>query len=128
MSEEGHSSQNIEQMRDHIDALCQANEITCQFVERSKAWGSLVLREIEVPPIRSSRSYATALHEIGHILGRHQLSEVILVRERWAWEWARRHALKCTPAMERHADWCLEYYERTPHARRKQECHIEITP
>jgi hypothetical protein len=108
---------NVEQMQAHILQLCEDNEISFNWVRRG-AWGSYWAREIWIPSIKSARSYATALHEIGHILGRHQLSEVILVRERWAWEWARRNAIEWTPTMRRHTDWCLEYYERTPYARR----------
>jgi hypothetical protein len=74
--------------------------------------------EIWLAPIRSSISYATALHEFGHILGRHQKSRNELVRERWAWEWARRSALYWTPAMERHASkalaWCASRQGRVP--------------
>jgi hypothetical protein len=116
---------NVEQMQAHILALCEANEIACRVMKGAKGWGSYFFREIEVPPIRSARSYATALHEIRHILGRHQVSNVILVRERWAWQWARRNALEWTPAMERHARWCLEYYERTPYARRSNVCQLD---
>ena len=67
--------------------------------------------EIWIRPVRSPRAYAVALHEIGHI-GRHQRSQAVLVRERWAWHWAKRNALDWTPAMQRHADWCLESYKR----------------
>jgi hypothetical protein len=59
--------------------------------------------EIHTPPIRSATTYATALHEIGHILGRYQTSRNSITRERWAWQWARDNALVWTKAMERHA-------------------------
>jgi hypothetical protein len=74
---------NVEQMQDHIASLCEANDIIYRFNngDPDAAVGSYWLREIEIPPITDERSYATALHEIGHILGWHQLSEVILVRE-----------------------------------------------
>jgi hypothetical protein len=49
--------------------------------------------EVRTSPIRSAISYATALHEIGHILGRYQDSRRSLVRERWAWQWARETLL-----------------------------------
>ena len=45
-------------------------------------------------------SYATAMHEIGHILGRYQNSRRVMVRESWAWVWARRNALMWTPATQ----------------------------
>jgi hypothetical protein len=104
------------QMQEHVSRLCEANEIGITYIRR-KAYGNYWLREIWIPPVKSPRSYATALHEIGHILGRHQLSKVILVRERWAWNWARRNALRWTPAMQWHAEWCLEYYEHHPYAK-----------
>jgi hypothetical protein len=119
---------DMQQFIDHIAQICEANEIVCQFndgKDPDAAWGSYWAREIEVSPITDECSYATALHEIGHILGRYQLSEVILVRERWAWEWARRNALEWTPAMQRQAAWSLEYYERTPYARRKNDYPLE---
>jgi hypothetical protein len=50
------------------------------------------------------------LHEIGHVLGRHQLSDAVLTRERWAWDWAKRNALQWTPAMQRHSERWIESY------------------
>jgi hypothetical protein len=67
-------------------------------------------REIWIRSVKSRLAYATALHEIGHILGRHQLSDVVLTRERWAWDWARRNALQWTPTMQQHAERCIESY------------------
>jgi hypothetical protein len=67
--------------------------------------------EIQLAPIRSAISYATALHEIGHMRGRHQRSRSQVVRERWAWEWARHNALSWAPSMERHAVKALAWYE-----------------
>ena len=52
--------------------------------------------EIMVRPIKSSITYAVAPHEIGHNLGRNQKSWLPMVRERWAWQWARVNALNWT--------------------------------
>jgi hypothetical protein len=109
---------NVKQMQQHVLQLWEANDISMVTVFNAKdVGGSYWLREVWIQSVTSARRYAVALHEIGHILGRHQLSEVVLVRERWAWEWAKRNALEWTPAMQRHADWCLKYYGRTPLAR-----------
>jgi hypothetical protein len=62
-----------------------------------------VKKEVCIPHIKSPIAYATALHEIGHILGRHQQSKDSMVRERWAWQWAKRNALIWTPVMDQHA-------------------------
>jgi hypothetical protein len=45
------------------------------------------------PRIRSTRTYALALHEIGHCLGRYQKSRSVITIERWAWRWAKSNAL-----------------------------------
>jgi hypothetical protein len=67
--------------------------------------------EIWIPQIKSSISYAFALHEIGHIRGRHQTSRSHMVCERDAWAWAKAHALIWTEAMERLRFACLGWYE-----------------
>jgi predicted Zn-dependent protease len=48
-----------------------------------------------------------ALHEIGHVLGRHQRSKRSVVRERWAWRWARANALQWDHVQERYSAACL---------------------
>jgi hypothetical protein len=68
------------------------------------------LAEIHTTPIRSAISYASALHEIGHALGRHRNSRRIMMREAWAWRWARAHAMVWTPAMERSRQKALAWY------------------
>jgi hypothetical protein len=55
-------------------------------------------------------TYAVALHEIGHIKGRHQDSRRCIVRERWAWDWAKRNAFVWTPRMARCAAESLQWY------------------
>jgi hypothetical protein len=100
-------------MNDHVLGLCEQREILVQWVKRpSKAYALREVDEIGIAPIKSSVSYATALHEVGHILGRHQLSKHVLVRERWAWVFARTNALCWTPAMERCATRSFSWYGR----------------
>jgi hypothetical protein len=66
----------LEQMQGHIVSLSEANEIACWFgAGPDEAWGSYWLREIEIPPIKDECSCATALREVGHILGRHRLAK-----------------------------------------------------
>ena len=95
-------------MRAHIVQLCKAGGIDINFAREAAA--SYELREIWIRPVRSDRAYAVALHEIGHILGHHQLSRVVLVRERHAWDWARRNAIRWTLTMQRYARRCLRSY------------------
>jgi antirestriction protein ArdC len=92
----------------HIIELCSNNAISYERCARpSQAWAANKWRHICIPQIRSPISYSTALHEIGHILGKHQRRRDSMLRERAAWQWAKSNALMWTPAMERHADKCL---------------------
>ena len=118
-------SVTVAQMRAHIRQLCAANRIEINYGRHASAsylsdrnHGAVLAPEIWIRPVRSPRAYAVALHEIGHILGRHQLSGVALTRERWAWDSARRNALQWTPAMERQARWCLESYRQHKESKR----------
>ena len=100
----------VQDMHEHVISLCSRRGITLSWCwHPAQAWAASEIEEICIPPIKSAISYATALHELGHILGRHQRSQHVMVRERWAWEWARRNALIWTPAMERHAEVSLVF-------------------
>jgi hypothetical protein len=99
-------------MAAHIERLCEQNEIAVGFIRRSiRAQAATDLRLIQIAPIRSAISYATALHEIGHILGPLQWAGVIK-REEGAWRWAERNALIWTEAMEQHRQHAMAWYRR----------------
>jgi hypothetical protein len=104
-------SLTVKEMQQHVDKLCERHEIHVWW--RRDHRGGYAAREhnfVSIPPIKSAITYAIALHEIGHLLGRHQRSRSRLVRERWAWAWARRNAIKWTPAMERTMRSSLDWY------------------
>jgi hypothetical protein len=113
---------SLDDMRRHVDELLAPHsrpdlDYAIQIRWDRRVGRARVLRdlddavcEIQLAPIRSTVSYATALHEIGHIKGRYQRSRSVMVRERWAWEWARQNALCWTPAMERSATASLAWY------------------
>jgi hypothetical protein len=92
----------ILEMRQHVADLLERHEIIFTWECRNpmKAWAAPEAREVSIPAIKSAISYATALHEIGHILGRHQDSISTMVAERWAWRWAQKNALIWTSQME----------------------------
>src|SRR5437764_8069493 len=92
----------VDAMCRHIEQLCAEHEIEFMWCRRpTDAWADREHATICIAPIRSKVSYATALHEIGHIKGRYQRSRDSIVRERWAWHWAQANALIWTPRMER---------------------------
>jgi hypothetical protein len=99
----------VDEMQRHIQDLCDQYEIA-MFASR-KAFAVPAFAEIHIQPIRSEVTYATALHEIGHCRGMHQASRSRMVRERWAWRWARVNALVWTQRMESTAISSLEWYE-----------------
>ena len=57
-------------LRAHVETLCRTHGITLcaavQSIRRGYAWPNA--KRIEVPPVCSPWTYATALHEIGHVL------------------------------------------------------------
>jgi hypothetical protein len=92
----------VEHMRRHIVELCETHDIEYLWCKRpADAWADREHATVGIAPIRSKVSYATALHEIGHVRGRYQRSRDSMVRERWAWHWARANALIWTSRMER---------------------------
>ena len=97
-----------QQMAQHIANLAAAHDIRVTLQRSSRnAWaireGDGAADEIIIPPVRSEITYTVALHEIGHILGRYQRSRYRMIRERWAWQWARENALTWTPRIEHFA-------------------------
>jgi hypothetical protein len=106
----------LQDMRQHVVLLCaEWEEISIEWRCRrsSQAWAARDLNLIHIPPIRSVITYATALHEIGHIRGRHQNSRYSITRERWAWRWAKKNALLWTPRMEKDMRRALTWCEAT---------------
>jgi hypothetical protein len=114
------SRPTLSEMQRHVERLCEKHGIIWHaWAKRSTKAQAITLADCErydVPPeiitapIRSAISYAVALHEIGHCLGRYQRSSRAIIRETWAWDWAQRNALAWTPAMERHATSSLAWY------------------
>ena len=103
-------SVTVEEMRRHVTQLLEKHHVLYSWCARpSTAWGSREIWEVQIAPIRSELSYATALHEFGHLLGAHQASRDSMVREHWAWRWARRHAIAWTPRMQKDSGRCLEF-------------------
>ena len=104
---------SVDHMRRHFLELCQAQgpDFSVYWCKRlSQAYAVREAEEITIAPILSAVSYATALHELGHLKGRYQNSPLVIVRERWAWRWARSASLIWTPAMERCATDSLASY------------------
>jgi hypothetical protein len=86
----------VADLQQHADTLCRDHDIAWRPDPTMRLLGSYSLSvsrnpqfdlerdEIWTPPIRSRISYATVLHEIGHLVGRHQTSRHVMTRETWA--------------------------------------------
>jgi hypothetical protein len=82
----------IADMVDHVESLCRSHDIGLFWCRRSdRSYSIRASEEITIAPIKSVVTYAVALHEIGHIRGCHQDSRRCMVRERWAWDRAKRN-------------------------------------
>ena len=89
-------------MATHVDELCGQHHITPEWIGRTKrAWAVKRRRTVRIYPIINQKRYATALHEIGHVVGPRQGGRRI--EQEWgAWEFAIGHALTdFTPATYR---------------------------
>lgn len=96
------SKPSVDEMRSHVLGIAAKADLTVSWCRRpTSAWAAREIEEVQIAPIKSEISYCTALHELGHILGRHQQSRQLMVRERWAWKWARTNALAWTVRMEK---------------------------
>lgn len=102
---------SVDDMVEHIIDLCERHQIDVELEPPGRAWACHEMSVIGIPVVRTAKTYATALHEIGHILGAHQRSRSVMVCERWAWRWAKRNARVWTPTMERRMCFCLAWYE-----------------
>ena len=83
-------------LRQHVALLCDRHRIELRQSTIAKA--SHVDRFIAVPPVVDPRTYAIALHEIGHLVIGPYCGQ--LIDEAAAWTWVRDHALLWTPTME----------------------------
>jgi len=77
----------------HVDDLCTQHQISVEWIGRTKrAWAVRKRDAIRIYPVINQKRYATALHEIGHIIGPRQSGRRI--EQEWgAWEFALEAAL-----------------------------------
>jgi hypothetical protein len=116
----------------HVLDIAARHRVTIHRRDDYRAYAATEFMEIRLPRIRSAITYGTALHELGHCLGRHQTSRYVMVAERWAWRSAKANVLVWTATMERNMCRSLAWYEvGAPWAPRivhgPPGCHVEPT-
>jgi hypothetical protein len=67
-------------------------------------------KTIAIRPVKTAITYAVALHELGHVLGKSAAHR--LDREANAWKWAKENAIEWTGPMETKMRACLLSYQQ----------------
>ena len=98
--------------RAQVFELCSDNYISIIFVKPWQEVSALLhARIIFIRPVRSTVTYADALHELGHILDPKAFkARTELVCEAQAWKWAKEHALFWNDTAENYKNLCLSLY------------------
>jgi hypothetical protein len=96
---------SVAEMYAHIRALARKHHIKVNVAcwRPSDASASVRTRVIDIAPIKSANGYATALHEIGHVVLRHRytsVSRIQIGQEHAAWDWARANSRMWNWVME----------------------------
>ncbi len=101
--------------RNHVESICRNHDIKIIISPGREGRSWTKSRTIRISQVKTSITYALALHEIGHILG--VRSGKRLEKEVQAWEWAIRNAIEWTQpmqqAMERRLASYLRWCERS---------------
>ena len=88
----------------HVQELCANHKIQVIYQPLKDAtpryYANQKTRTICIRPTKNTGFYVSALHEIGHILGKFQ-DRSLLTKELWAWVWAREHSLVWTDTADR---------------------------
>lgn len=97
----------------HVQELCAEHSISVKYQSLSddlpRYWAQPASRRICIRPTKNTGYYVSALHEIGHIVGKFQ-DRSRLTAELWAWVWARQNALIWTDTAERIMRQAMDTY------------------
>ena len=99
----------------HIQQLCADHGITVTYQSLDDAvpnyYASPSQRHIHIRPTKNTGYYVSALHEIGHIMGRNQsYNNTVKEREVGAWIWAMLNAKVWTDTADRVMSRALSSY------------------
>lgn len=92
----------------HVESLASLHAVSIEFKEgyRGRAWRKH--RRIKISPVKTAVTYAIALHEMGHVVGKQSGKRID--KEVQAWEWAEANALKWTETMIVKSARCVAWY------------------
>jgi hypothetical protein len=98
----------IEVLRRHIEDIAAKCNIQIVYKEGYPGRAYHRERRIKISPIKSEITYAVALHELGHLLGRRGRARID--KETFAWIWAKQNSLIWTESMNDKMVRCLQSY------------------
>lgn len=84
----------------HIQSLAQAHGVSIEIARpgyAGRAWRKA--KKVKIAEVKTAVTYALALHELGHVLGKQSGNR--LHKEWQAWEWAMANAEEWTEPMAR---------------------------
>ena len=99
----------------HIQELCAVNHISVSYQPLSadipNYYANPRKKHIHIRPTKNTGFYVSALHEIGHILGKNQTYDnTVKEREIGAWIWAMFQAIVWTDTADRVMSRALSSY------------------
>jgi len=105
---------SIKDMNKHIKELKSKYDITL-YVDEKYAFAALVVfKEVSIRPITTYLRYIAALHEIGHIAiddGNTPDEKQKMIREKNAWEWAKKNSLVWNKNADKFMTKCIHSHE-----------------
>ena len=97
----------------HVQQLCAENKISVTYQSLKEKtpqyYANPLKNHVHIRPTKNTGYYVSALHELGHLLGKNQASS-ILKRELYAWIWARDKALVWTETAEKIMQRAMDSY------------------
>lgn len=101
----------------HIQSIAQTHNVSVEIASPGydgRAWRKK--KKVKIAEVKTAVTYALALHELGHVLGKQSGNR--LHKEWQAWEWAMANAVCWTEPMARKMQRCLVSYLRWCQRRR----------
>lgn len=95
------AQRDVERYAAHVNRLLVKHKIALVVRDGSGGRANGRARYVVIPPVTTVYRYATAMHELGHIVGRGRSART-LEAEAAAWAWASRNAL---PGATSHPSW-----------------------
>lgn len=87
---------------EHVSQLLKLHGLKVQWLPKGANILEVVVDQdkvLHLLPVVNARTYAIAMHEIGHVVSR-TLHQPSLWKEAAAWAWAKTHALRWTASMQ----------------------------